>query len=230
MRFVVRSFRSIAGIAVGLSLALLLLPGVVQAGAGGYSGDAYGQLVNNGSSWGGGYVQTEIANLSANGPGNYANEEIWVSSIGGYWNSWVEVGYSANQPNCYQGLEWFWDEEDEGTAGRVYCGATNPTVGTWHELEAQQVSGDTWAVYIDEAEVSPTFTMNASYNQSAATGLEYHNSDSITLTGDAYFSYNELRQPSTSSWEYWPSGTTIAQYPNVFNWYWTTDYIHGYDE
>ena len=82
MRFVVRSFRSIAGIAVGLSLALLLLPGVVQAGAGGYSGDAYGQLVNNGSSWGGGYVQTEIANLSANGPGNYANEELWVSSIG----------------------------------------------------------------------------------------------------------------------------------------------------
>ena len=93
----------------------------------------------------------------------------------------------------------------------------------------QQVSGDTWAAYIDEAEVSPTFTMNASYNQSAATGLEYYNSDTITLTGNAYFSYNEVRQPSTSSWEYWPSGTKVITWPGVFDWYWSQDYIHGYD-
>ncbi len=122
MRFVVRSSRSIAGVMAGLSLALLLLPGAVQANGGGYSGDAYGQLVNNGSSWGGGYVQTEIATLSSSGGfGNYANEELWVSYIGGASNSWVEVGYSANQPNCSTGLQWFWDDESVGTPGRVYC-------------------------------------------------------------------------------------------------------------
>ncbi len=45
----------------------------------------------------------------------------------------------------------------------------------------------------------------------------------------AYFSYNEVRQPSTSSWEYWPSGKPVITWPGVFDWYWSQDYIHGYD-
>lgn len=231
MRHPARTFQAIASFAAGISLALLLVPGIAQASPpGGYTGHAAGYF-DNGASWGGGYVQTEIANLTAGGSGVYANEELWVANIGGNSNSWVEVGYSANQPDCnYQGLEWFWDEENNGTPGPVYCGATNLTVGTWHELEVQQVSGDTWAAYIDEAEVTPTFTMGASYNQLAQAGLEYHNSDGIQLTGDAYFSYNEVRQPSSTSWEYWPSGGTLEENPGVFDWTWTQDYIHGYDQ
>lgn len=101
----------------------------------------------------------------------------------------------------------------------------------WHQLEVQQVSGDTWAAYLDGAEEA-TYSMGASYDQLAQAGMEYHYSAYITLTGDAYFSYsyNEVRQASSTSWEYWPSSQPLVENPTIFNWYWTQNYIHGYGQ
>lgn len=230
MKWTRRVLQVTGGVAAGIGLALLLVPSV-QATNGGYSGHAAGYF-DNGDSWGGGYVQTEVANLSADG-NSYANEELWVGGIGKVSDSYSEVGYSSNQPDCGTGLSWFWDDDNDGSPSRIYCGTSTPVVGTWHQLEVQQTLANTWTVYIDGYAESPTFTMSTGdYNTNAEAGLEYHYSDGVSLTGDAYFSYNEVRSTSCCTWEYWPAGSPTTEqvdFPSVFNWTWTQDYIHGYD-
>lgn len=68
----------------------------------------------DGDAWGGGYVQTQVVGLSATSTA-YLNEELWVTTSGNSTSTWVEIGYSDNNPFCPGGLRWFWDYVSNGT-------------------------------------------------------------------------------------------------------------------
>lgn len=183
---------------------------------------------DDGSAWGGGYVQVEVVALSAS-ENAYLNEELWTTTNDGT-NYWAEIGYSYNQPYCRgTGLRWFLYYQNP-SASHGECFGSSPSTGTWHQLEIQEDTSSKWYIYLDDNEEAID-SGTSGWNDQDYAGLEYHDAGYTSISGDAYFSYNEVRSTSCCSWYYWDQGATEAEYPDTYSWIWTaTDpWIHGYD-
>lgn len=180
------------------------------------------------TAWGGGYVQVEVAGLSASGNA-YLNEELWTTTNGGT-SYWAEIGYSYNQPYCRgTGLRWFLYYENLSTF-HGECFGSSPSTGTWHQLEIQEDASSKWYIYLDGNEEAID-SGTSGWNYYDYAGLEFHDAGYTSVSGNANFSYNEVRSTSCCSWYYWDQGGSDVDYPNTYNWIWTetNPWIHGYD-
>lgn len=231
--------QAIIGIAIGLSVGSLLVPAAGATSTGGLTGYAAAQIV--GGSWGGGYVQTQVVNLEDSVQGSYANEEMWVTGMGGTQNNYLEVGYTIDNTGCRynSNLEWFTDEVYNGSQIFTLCGnaPSSLTVGSTHLLEIQQTASETWVAYVNGSSYYQYSNMPGNTNTEVEVGLEYHESDYLTLNGPAYFNGMEVRDTSCCTWQYWPSGE-IVPYPTTYppgspppyTWTWTQYYSNGYND
>lgn len=185
---------------------------------------------NDGSQWGGGYVQVEIATISSSSSIAYLNEELWVSTNTGT-SDWVEIGYSYNQSFCPgKALRWFLFYKNPSTTHGACFGST-PSIGTSHTLEVQENTANTWYIYLDGSKITIDTGTGSGWNRTDRTGLEYRDASYDRLSGNAYFSYNEMRNKTCCRWSYWDQGGAQATYPSLFGWTWTSTnpWIHGYD-
>jgi hypothetical protein len=189
--------------------------------------------IDNGSAWGGGYVDTQVVNLSALS-GSWMNEELWVAGQGGdNISNWVEMGYTDGGPNCPGGLQWFWTYSLNGGLEPIVCGtATPPTVGSWHTLEIQEVAADTWDVYLDGAYVDQ-YTMPSGWSYQVTEGLEYHYGDETSFNGTAYFNASEVRTTTCCTWDYWPTAQPWTPATSMYVWNWSPPsppYSNGFNK
>lgn len=201
----------------------------------GYTGYAAAQITSGGP-WGGGYVQTQVVNLTDSYSGSYANEELWVIGMGNSTTNYLEVGYTTNNIGCdyNSSLEWFTDKVYQGVEDYTLCGnaPTSLTVGTYYLLEIQQTATDTWDAYINNDLYYEYQDMPGNQNTEVQVGLEYHESLYVSFTGQANFAGNEVRATTCCTWYYWPSGSILA-YPTTsppFTWTWTQDWTNGYNK
>lgn len=184
---------------------------------------------DDGSTWGGGYVQVQVATLSVTSSSAYLNEELWTTTNAST-SSWAEIGYSYNQAMCRgDALRWFYFYKNpSGTSGR--CFGSSPSVGTTHDLEIQEDTSSEWYIYLDGAEEALD-SGTSGWNRTDYTGLEYHDGSYNHVNSNAYFSYNEVRDKTCCTWSYWNQGGTQQTYSTLFSWAWTetNPWIHGYD-
>lgn len=237
MRTLISRWITVAlGIMTGIALAGMVVPSTVSASpnlTGSCLNDAayacYARgTFNDGSTWGGGYVQTQVVNLTASGSA-YLNEEMWVGTNGNSYSYWAEVGYSDNNPYCPGSFSWFYYYQNPSSSFGTCFGST-PSAGTWHQLEVQEVNNSTYDIYLDNTQVG-TDTGAGEWTYNVETGLEYHDAQGTSFSGDAYYSYNEVRSTSCCSWSYWPEGGQEIEYPSTYNWQWTqtNPWIHAYN-
>ena len=182
---------------------------------------------HDGSAWGGDYVQLQVAGISASS-GAYLNEEMWTTTNNGT-SYWSEIGYTYDQPLCSdKDLTWFYFSTSP-SGDRWSCfGSTS--IGSWHQLEVQEDVPSQWYIYLDGVEEAID-SGTSGWNYDDYTGLEYHDAGHTSVSGNAYFSYNEVRSTSCCSWYYWNQGGTNVDYPGTYDWKWTATnpWIHGYD-
>lgn len=219
---------AVAGIVIG---SVGFTPGTASASGSNCLNDAsyacYARgTFNNDSQWGGGYVQVEVTGLSASSNA-YLNEEMWTTTNGNSLSYWAEIGYSDNNPYCRGEFRWFYYYQNPNASNHACFGST-PSSGTWHQLEVQEDTSTSWYIYLDGNEISID-SGTSGWNYNDFTGLEYHDAGNTSMSGTAYFSYNEVRSTGCCTWYYWPSGGSEVNYPTVYNWTWTQDWIHGYD-
>jgi hypothetical protein len=184
---------------------------------------------NDGSAWGGGYVETEVANMSAT-ESSWINQELWVTTNGNSNAYWAEIGYSANQPYCPGNvLRWFLYYQNPNNSYHE-CFGVSPSVGSWHQLEIQEDTSSQWYIYLDGKTIAID-TGTSGWNYNDYSGLEYHYGTYTNMYTNGYYSYNEVRGTGCCDWYSWDEGGTEAEYPTDYNWIWTsTDpWIHGYD-
>lgn len=185
---------------------------------------------NDGSQWGGGYVQVQVATISSSSSSAYLNEEMWVSTNTGT-SDWAEIGYSYNQPFCSgKALHWFFYYKNPSTTHGACFGST-PSVGTYHTLEVQENTSNTWYIYLDGSKITIDTGTSSGWSRTVRTGLEYRDASYDHVSSKAYFSYNEVRNKTCCTWSYWNQGGSQATYPSLFSWTWTSTnpWIHGYD-
>lgn len=229
------ALQTLVGAIFGLSIGALLMPAALAGSPGGWSGYAAAQITSGGP-WGGGYVQTQVINLTDGVQGSYGNEELWVVGLGGSTSNYLEVGYTINNTGCdyNSSLEWFTDSVNQGVQIFTLCGNApeSLTVGTYYLLEIQQVATDTWDAYINNNLYYEYGNMPGNQNTEAQVGLEYYESDYLSFSGQANFAGMEVRNTSCCTWYYWPSGSTMA-YPTTdppFTWTWTQYFSNGYNK
>ncbi len=199
-----------------------LITGVIVFGgsASAYYAEGY---IQDGNSYGGGYVQITIQSLSTPdcASGGHINNTIWVyaESVTLYW---MEVGYTYGfESRCI--LTYYWARNDPVAGYAQRSLERIDPIGTVHEFEGQEVFVGEYDVYIDNVQVASDVNLNP-WTIRVETGLEYYRVDSV-VGQTVNYDWHQVRTQACCSWIYWPTGGTI----NTANhtWTWTAQWNHA---
>lgn len=225
--------RIVTGAVLVVLLVLSAAAGTAQAAS---CGNCYARgYINTGSSYGGGYVQMAIRQLTTpdwpNPVQGHINQTIWVTtdnttrfSLNPYW---AEIGYTYGYHGTLSsdstGMTYYWARWNPVNGYADFSLGRIDAIGTIHEFEVQQVFNGEYDVYLDSVNVGSDVN-GGNWTLEVDTGLEY--TDTAGTIQQTNFDFHQTRSTACCAWSFWSTGATQNDFP-VFTWVWTTLWNHA---
>lgn len=229
--------RIVTGAVLIVLLVLSAAAGTAQAAS---CGNCYarGYITNTGSSYGGGYVQIAIRQLTTpdwpNPVQGHINQTIWVTTDNTTRYSatpyWAEIGYTYGYHGTLSsdptGMTYYWARNNPVNGYADFSLGRIDAVGTTHEFEAQQVFNGEYDVYLDGVDIGSDVN-GGNWTLEVDTGLEY--TDTAGTIQQTNFDWHQTRSTACCAWSYWSTGATQNDF-SYFTWTWTTLWNHAYNQ
>lgn len=227
--------RIVIGAVLVVLLALSAAAGTARAAS---CGNCYARgYINTGSSYGGGYVQIAIRQLTTpdwpNPAQGHINQTIWATTDNTSRYSaipyWAEIGYTYGYHGTLSGdptgMTYYWARSNPVNGYADWSLGRIDAIGTTHEFEVQQVFNGQYDVYLDSVDIGSDVN-GGNWTLEVDTGLEY--TDTAGTIQQTNFDWHQTRSTACCTWSYWSTGATQNDDPN-FTWAWTATWNHAND-